>query len=283
MRFLNDDGRTATVYKIDDEFITSRFPRYNDEKNGSVCFALAIDVETTGLDHEICEVIEVAAVLFAFNSDDGKIIGIVDDYSEMQEVEKVPEKITKITGITLGMLRGKKIDWEKLKAMVNKSDIILAHNASFDRKFIRKHIPETDEKIWGCSKSQVDWFSENMDGRSLITLCIVNGFFFDGHRALNDVYAMIVLLNMSSIQDERPYLRHMLDDAKKTHHLCSISKGFESKGKIKERGYRYDGQKKWVKIVEDVKAEEIFVSSLKDRSIVFAHRELKLQERFLCN
>ena len=40
-----------------------------------------------------------------------------------------------------------------LKLAVSNSDIILAHNASFDRAFMDRYLPLSKDKIWACSYS----------------------------------------------------------------------------------------------------------------------------------
>ena len=116
-----------------------------------------LDVETTGLSHEIDKVIEIALVPFEF-SKDGRIFRLLDGYSSLEDPKTaLPQKIISLTGITNEMLHGKSFNDDEIKNIVASSKLVIAHNAIFDRKFLEKRFPFFNEKPWGCSLSQVSW------------------------------------------------------------------------------------------------------------------------------
>lgn len=91
-----------------------------------------LDFETTGLSPSYSRVIEVGAVIV-------KGTKIVDQISQlMHPGTPVPYFITRITGITNQMLKGKPTPEDfmpKLKNFIGQRPI-LAHNASFDQNFL---------------------------------------------------------------------------------------------------------------------------------------------------
>ncbi len=93
---------------------------------------VAVDTETTGLDFDLCNIIEIGAV----KVNDGQII---DSFKSLVKVdEKLPPFIVHLTGITDEMLA----DAPSLKEVMTDFDafvgdsILLAHNASFDMNFL---------------------------------------------------------------------------------------------------------------------------------------------------
>lgn len=91
-----------------------------------------LDFETTGLSPEYDRVIEVGAVIVRGNK-------VVDSFSElMNPGMHLPRFITNLTGISSAMLKGKpgpQVVMPKLKKFIG-DRVILAHNASFDSKFL---------------------------------------------------------------------------------------------------------------------------------------------------
>ena len=95
-----------------------------------------IDFETTGINPQWNRVIEVAVVKII----DGKI----EDHfqSLLNPHKRVPYEITNFTGISQEMVDGAPSSssvMTKLRRYIGKSPLI-AHNASFDRRFFRKEM-----------------------------------------------------------------------------------------------------------------------------------------------
>ncbi|MGM0602843.1 MAG: PolC-type DNA polymerase III [Bacillota bacterium] len=118
------------AYLVDDgePIITKPFSEKLDDTE-----FIVFDLETTGLNPSQHEIIEIGAVKFK----DGKA---VDKFSTFVKAEnKIPPKITEITGIEQNMLKNA----PPLKKAVNKfldfagDAVLVAHNADFDYGFIR--------------------------------------------------------------------------------------------------------------------------------------------------
>lgn len=212
----------------------------------------AIDVETTGLDQSKDQVIEIGLRIFKFNRNTGEVLRLEESYSAFQD-PGVPlsEEVKALTHITDEMLKGQKIDWEQVNSLLSKCQIILAHNAAFDRPFIDAVAPISKTKIWGCSLKQVDWNGHGFHSQKLDVLSIYHGFFTDAHRALNDSDAVLYLLSLSSQKQGTPYLLELLQNAKKPTLLVSaLYSPFETKDVLKARKYNWDaGAKCWIKEV----------------------------------
>ena len=96
------------------------------------------DTETTGLDPEKDQIIELAAALVTENGIELKI----DAFCKLPEGEKIPEKIVELTHITDDMLADKGIDYREAcrifcNMLHSDSEVLLvAHNIQFDLLFV---------------------------------------------------------------------------------------------------------------------------------------------------
>ena len=108
-----------------------------DHKCSSIAF---LDTETTGVNRANDKIIELAHKVATFEKSSGMIITIDQVYESFNEPgEEISQEITLLTGINNDMVQGQSIDWEMVDTILNDADIIVAHNASFDRAFVDKH------------------------------------------------------------------------------------------------------------------------------------------------
>ncbi|MEK1829999.1 exonuclease domain-containing protein [Priestia megaterium] len=79
-----------------------------------VKLAAVLDVETTGLSAQTCDIIELAIAVVSYDSSTGEIIDIVEEYEEfnMPSTPIFPY-ITNLTGITNEMVKNKTLDDKK--------------------------------------------------------------------------------------------------------------------------------------------------------------------------
>ncbi len=118
---------------------------------------LIIDTETTGLNHETDQCIEIGAVLFHVLSrsvlaQQSLLLPTINNSAEM--INRIPAEITRV-----------KQPWREglcyFEKLVNDSDILVAHNAAFDRKwFGREPLPDLSNKTWLCSMDEISWPSD---------------------------------------------------------------------------------------------------------------------------
>ena len=112
---------------------------------------VAIDLETTGLNPQQDRITEIAACRFIGGEKKEIYTTLINPGIP------VPKNIVEITGITDDMVKGHSIDWNNVQTIFEKSQLIVAHNASFDRSFTDKKIDLSKNKIWACSINDIDW------------------------------------------------------------------------------------------------------------------------------
>jgi DNA polymerase-3 subunit epsilon len=152
---------------------------------------ILLDVETTGLDQRKDEVIELGMVKFDYLPD-GRIARVRDVFSSFNEPsEPIPSEITALTGITNDMVAEQRIDEAAVSSFAEDAVIVIAHNASFDRKFAERYWPIFQRKAWGCSAAEVEWRKHGFEGSRLGYLLNGAGFFHQAHRAIDDCHALL--------------------------------------------------------------------------------------------
>ena len=117
---------------------------------------ISFDVETTGLYHDRCHIIELGSVKVDHTGTK------IDTFSRFANPGySIPKNITDLTGITNEMVKDADPSSKVIKdwfSWLEPGAILLAHNASFDSKFVTK--PMVDENIDFenyCVVDTLDW------------------------------------------------------------------------------------------------------------------------------
>ena len=216
--------------------------------------AAVVDVETTGLFADLDEVIELAVQRVRFDAL-GRIVEVGTPRSWLQQpVDPVTPEITAITGLTDQMLRGQQIDIDAATTMIGSADVVIAHNAAFDRPFVDLLLPGVAGAAWACSMREVDWRGLGFEGRALNHLVYqagLTGYFYDGHRAATDVLALLHLLGQPVGDDGGTVLGRLIATAKTPSiKIMAVGAPFNRKDALKRRGYRWDANRShWWKAV----------------------------------
>jgi DNA polymerase-3 subunit epsilon len=215
---------------------------------------IVLDTETTGLDSKSEKVIELAMLSVLVDSATGLPVGPVTIYESFEDPDRpIPPQITEITGIDDNMVKGLRIDDAAVKALVSAADLIVAHNAGFDRPFVEARWPVFASKAWGCSFQGIDWKKEGRGSAKLEFLASERGWFYDAHRAQVDCHALLHVLS-SPLADGQTGLARLLAGSGQTRYkLRATGAPFESKDKLKARGYRWDGDGRvwWCNLASD--------------------------------
>ena len=204
--------------------------------------AVIVDTETTGLDHRHDEVIEIGAVSFIHDAD-GAVLEVIGVFSALQEPTRpLSSEITRLTGITDAMVAGQRIDVDALEAFIEAADLVIAHNAGFDRPFCERLARGFDPKPWACSVKEVDWALHGYEGTKLGYLVGQSGLFHNGHRATDDCHALLEVLALALPGQERTALGHLAGPLG-GNPSADLGRGraLRAEDQLKRRGYRWDG------------------------------------------
>ena len=194
--------------------------------------------------------------------------------------------MTGLTGVTVA---GHRLDIDAIDAFVDCADIIIAHNAAFDRPFAERLSPVFASKAWGCTMCDVPWKDEGVEGRRLSDLLASFRYFFDAHRALDDCWAGIGLLTMTLPRSGVLVLNRLLETVRRpTWRIFAEGAPFEAKDALKGRGYKWNsnrviGPRSWWKDIDAAVIEEeraYLCSKIYKRDVNLAMFEVTAFQRY---
>lgn len=195
-----------------------------------------VDTETTGLSKEDL-IIELAAILY-----DTQQKSMVSAYSYLFQSSSNP--VEHINGLSPGFLMGRGYGQEYVgqlwQGILNSGPVeyVLAHNASFDRRFLDKYY-KTDIP-WVCTQKGLKYSCRGQSMKLCDLLAAHNIPITGAHRALNDILPIVDLLN------QVPDLENQLAGSGKPPIKVLGSVPFEQNILAKEAGFYWSkGDKAW--------------------------------------
>lgn len=232
---LEKSGLYRVIQRLDPPKIynqgTARTPR----------IGIVLDTETTGLDTSKDKIIELGFIAFEYDATSGLIYRVLHSYGGFEDPGAPLEDIIKqVTGITDDMLVGQKLDGAEILLWLNKADLIIAHNATFDRQMLERRLPQSVDSNWACTFNDINWQDENISSLKLDYIAYKLGYFFEGHRAVNDAEATLHLLSKTLPESGKLVMSELLQHARfKSRRFFAVAAPFDKKDDLKVRGYRW--------------------------------------------
>jgi DNA polymerase III subunit epsilon len=243
--------------------VPTTIPEIEASASSRVFVATIVDLETMGMDATQDEIIEIGLISFSFSNEEG-ILRVISTYNELNDpLKPIPAEITKITGITDDDVKGKQIDWPLVLSVLKSSHLVMCHNSRFDRNFLELQTPNdiqdlTQTMPFACTIQDTNWKERGFESAKLDYLNWKLGYFYDGHRAVNDCWATLNLL----IQEQGAFDELKESVRKKQTLICAEHAPFDKKDLLKARKYRWsDGTDKlpkswWIIVDNDALADE---------------------------
>ena len=247
--------------------------KYNDPSGGEIKKGIVLDVEATGLSIGHDDVIQLALLPFEYEVSSGKILNIQKEYAfDGLREPRIPisKEASLVTGITNEMVINKKIDSKEVEKIINSSDLIIAHNASYDRPMVEQHWDCFKNISWACTFKSIDWLEEGFSSAKLELLGMNYGWFYDGHDAFNDCEACLALLSETLPKKNKTVFSVLREYAATPSFLIkAIDAPYSKRNILRRRGYKWrpadllNGKVWWIETndyEEEVKwlSEEIY-------------------------
>ena len=161
---------------------------------------LILDTETTGLDSENDDCLEVGSILFNVKSRSvlaQQSFLLPVEINNAEKINNIPAEITRLPQPLSEAIK-------YFESLVRVSNVIVAHNAEFDKKwFGLKKLPQI-EKPWICSMDDITWPADRQlkTRPSVRDLALAYGVpVWNAHRALTDcIYLAEVFIRCSELE-----------------------------------------------------------------------------------
>ena len=194
---------------------------------------LLVDTETTGLDPRQHQCIEVGAVLF-----DVPRRAVLSQISFLLPCDQNPAR--SVNGIDPEVSRLPQ-PWpqalECFEAMLAAADVVLAHNAAFDRQWFGQGPLPAIDKPWLCSMEDLRWPAERQlrATPSVRDLALAYGVpVWAAHRALTDC------IYLAQVFERCPELERLLQAGLEPRRLYRARLSYEERHKAREAGFRWN-------------------------------------------
>ena len=207
-------------------------------------FGLIVDCETTGLSASD-RLIQFGAIKFGYDGVTQEIVSIEDMFLSLDDphVPISPEAFA-VHRIKQEDLQGAYISQDDIDALTDDVDIVIAHQASFDRRMIEHRFPKFKMLNWACSIDDVRWQEAGYAHKSLEYILLKQGFFFDQHNALGDCFATLTALRAED-NDGKPFFMGCEQASRRTDYRLWANKApYAAKDAMKEHGYSWDSDRK---------------------------------------
>ena len=138
-----------------------------------------------------------------------------------------------------------------------------------------KSLPMSQEKLWACTVNDIDWMNRGFTSSKQELLCIWHGFYYDSHRAMNDVDALIHLITSDFYNGNKPILELMDNAANPYFKISALNSPFESKDLLKARNYYWNNTNRyWWKHVDHDEIESERKWLTENISVSYTHLTL---------
>lgn len=214
--------------------------------DGPCWTVLILDTETTGLDPQGDSIIELALLRLQIRLDAGLPVGPVAVFDALEDPGRpIPREVVSLTGITDADVRGQRLDDAAVLALLDGVDLVIAHNAGFDRPFVERRYPAFAAVPWACSFADIPWKSLGRGSAKLESLAQAAGWFYDAHRAEMDCHALLAVLAQPLPGGTHTGLYTLVQAVQRPQYrLLATYAPFEGKDKLKARGYRWNGEQR---------------------------------------
>ena len=194
---------------------------------------LILDTETTGLNPSQGQCIEVGAILFAVSSR-----SVLSQLSFLLPCQRNPaQPINGIAAAVTRLPQPLQPALQLFEALLASADVVLAHNAAFDRQWFGIEPLPAIQRPWICSMEDIRWPAERQlrPNPSVRDLALAYGVpVWAAHRALTDC------TYLAQVFERCDDLENLLVAALEPRQLFKATVSYAERHRAKEAGFRWN-------------------------------------------
>lgn len=222
------------------------------ESDGQPERLLIVDTETSGLDAETDQCLEVGAILFSVSA--RQVLAQMScllpvESNPAERINRIPAEVTRLpqpwtTGVAY------------FQELMTSADLLVAHNASFDRQWFGRGVLPDASRPWLCTLEDIRWPAErNLRARpSVIDLALAYGVpVWAAHRALTDC------LYLAEVFRRCDDLELMIQRGLEPRRLMRAQVSYDNRHLARDAGFRWNDPVKgaWSRRLSDREAREL--------------------------
>lgn len=208
---------------------------------------LIVDLETTGLDPQKDQVIELGAILYSVSQS-----CTLQQLSTLFPVtENAAVTVNRITTQASQLVENFDLILQQFSRWTVQADYLVAHNAAFDRQWFGLGSLPPLEKPWLCTYDDFVW-SKNPKPTSLVNTVLNHGLgVSSAHRALTDCQLIAALFDRLAESDGLKSLLMQAIARSKEPKIEVIAKvSYDNRNLAKQWGFKWNAEAKiWSKIM----------------------------------
>lgn len=206
---------------------------------------MILDTETTGLEPESSQVLELGAILYSVEyrctlQQMSTLLPVIGD-NPAEAVNKINVEATRTDynfSLTLELFR----------QFHHKADYVVAHNAEFDRKWFGRGTLPPVTKPWLCTCDDFLWPKAIKRRPSLVNLVLEYGIGVNNiHRALSDCHLISLLFDR--VDNFEDLLIRAIERSQEPQYFFIAEVSYGERDLAKSRGFRWNQyvKNKWAK------------------------------------
>lgn len=253
--------------------ILNQLPYMLREAVGDELPMIILRLYTSGQSYQKDNIIELGMTKARYSPSKGIITEICAVYRGIEDPKvKIKDDITLQTGLDNEYLIGRFIDQQEVASFMAGTQLVVCHNAMFERRFFEKKFQLLDNFNWVSSLREIPWRTINNRIRSLdlTSLLLESGYFYERKTAIEETLALLWLMILQPLAFN--YVLKALIPSGAI--IYAFGSPYEVKEILKQRNYHWDAHelKVWYKVVskaEYVEQEIEFLRKLYDRDMAY--------------
>lgn len=216
---------------------------------GDTFKAAVTSIETKGVNPSRGRIVEMALLMLEVRREPLEFVRLLSKSHDFEDPqEEINERYTAATGITSGMVVGKKMDDKVAEEAFQSADIVITYNAGDVRPFLEKRYPVLEGKVFACCRNQIEWPMKGFECRSLKHLCQDHGWYYSSMRADVIASAIVKLLTHRDKESGECHLAELVRRANEPLITIEVDVPPNFRNLIRRERFKWDnGRRMWTR------------------------------------